>query len=308
MFCRFGSCELSRPVAATSCLNDVCTRPVCGMDQLRQGIDVGALELGVLAILDDLAPAADAAGPAPRALRHPCWGRSWCVLTTGSLNSSNRSFAELVPRIDVELAAGDLEDLALQPHDPVVELAGQLAQPGHIDADAVEFHLRQHFDQRHFEVGEQLVQASAPPAAAPGSRISRSGTSASSAAYWVISGDRDFVHPLLLLAAADELVDRDRLVAEMAAGQVVQVVAPLARIEQIVGHHRVERDARAARRPPIRSTIMSYFRFWPIFSIAGFSSIGRRASRDRWPDRAAARPPVRGRECSRPRPAAQANE
>ena len=30
MFCKFGSLELSRPVAATVWLNDVWTRPVCG--------------------------------------------------------------------------------------------------------------------------------------------------------------------------------------------------------------------------------------------------------------------------------------
>ena len=33
--------------------------------------------------------------------------------------------------------------------------------------------------------------------------------------------------------------------------------------------------------PAERSTIMSYFRFWPIFSMAGFSRTGRRASRTR---------------------------
>ena len=31
MFCRFGSLLLKRPVAATAWLNDVCTRPVCGL-------------------------------------------------------------------------------------------------------------------------------------------------------------------------------------------------------------------------------------------------------------------------------------
>ena len=30
MFCRFGSLELSRPVAATDWLNEACTRPVAG--------------------------------------------------------------------------------------------------------------------------------------------------------------------------------------------------------------------------------------------------------------------------------------
>ena len=54
MFCRFGSLELSRPVAATTWLNDVWTRPVAGWISSRQRVDVGVLELGELAVLDDL--------------------------------------------------------------------------------------------------------------------------------------------------------------------------------------------------------------------------------------------------------------
>ena len=45
MFCRFGSLLLRRPVAATAWLNDVCTRPVCRVHELRQRVDVGALQL-----------------------------------------------------------------------------------------------------------------------------------------------------------------------------------------------------------------------------------------------------------------------
>ena len=54
MFCRFGSLELSRPVAVTTWLNEAWTRPVSGWTISRQGVDVGALELGVLPVLDDL--------------------------------------------------------------------------------------------------------------------------------------------------------------------------------------------------------------------------------------------------------------
>ena len=45
MFCRFGSLLLKRPVAATAWLKQVCTRPVSRIDELRQRVDVGALQL-----------------------------------------------------------------------------------------------------------------------------------------------------------------------------------------------------------------------------------------------------------------------
>ena len=212
------------------------------MNQLRQGIDVRALELGVVPVLDDLRRQRmqqrqlfEHFGVHARAGLRPLDDRQLQLL--------EQQLAELNPRVDVELAAGDLKDLPLQPHDPLVELAGQLAQPRHIDADAVELHLGQHVDQRHLQVGEQLVQAAALSAAARARSASRSGTSASSAAYCVISGTGTSSIRFWFLPRADELVDRDRLVAEMAAGHVVHVVAPLARIEQVVGHHRVERDA-----------------------------------------------------------------
>ena len=56
-------------------------------------------------------------------------------------------------------------------------------------------------------------------------------------------GDRHFVHPLLIFAFADQLVDLDRRVVEILLGQVVEVVAAAAGVEQVAGDHRVERDA-----------------------------------------------------------------
>ena len=56
-------------------------------------------------------------------------------------------------------------------------------------------------------------------------------------------GDRHFVHPLLIFAFADELVDLDRRVVQVLLGDVVEVVAAAAGIEQVAGDHRVERDA-----------------------------------------------------------------
>ena len=56
-------------------------------------------------------------------------------------------------------------------------------------------------------------------------------------------GDRHFVHSLLVAAFADELVDLDRRVIEILLGEVVEVVAAAAGVEQVAGDHRVESDA-----------------------------------------------------------------
>ena len=53
MFCRLGSLELSRPVAATTWLNDACTRPVSDWIIVGQRVDVRVLELRVLPVFDD---------------------------------------------------------------------------------------------------------------------------------------------------------------------------------------------------------------------------------------------------------------
>ena len=54
-------------------------------------------------------------------------------------------------------------------------------------------------------------------------------------------GDGHFVHSLLVAAFADQLVDFDRGVIEVSLGEVVEVVAAAAGVEQVVGDHRVER-------------------------------------------------------------------
>ena len=90
--------------------------------------------------------------------------------------------------------------------------------------------------------------------------------------------ERHFVHPLLVLARADQLVDLDRRV-------VADSAAPARRDCDCARRRRAGswrpwcRSARRRRsRRHVRSTIMSYFRFWPILSMAGFSSTGASAS------------------------------
>jgi hypothetical protein len=54
MFCKFGSCELSLPVDATVWLNEGMQPTRLGFINLRQGIDVGALQLADLPVFEDL--------------------------------------------------------------------------------------------------------------------------------------------------------------------------------------------------------------------------------------------------------------
>ena len=108
--------------------------------------------------------------------------------------------------------------------------------------------LDQHVDQRHLQVREQVGRARPRPAARPGSAAaaraagrprprsrSPARTGTSSIRFW-------------FLPAADQLVDLDRRVVQVALGQVVEVVVPLAGVEQVAGHHRVERHAGQTRR------------------------------------------------------------
>ena len=91
-------------------------------DQLRQRIDVGALELCVVAIFDDFGGQWMEQGQLFERLgihARPRLG----PLHDGQFQLLEQQIAKLNPRVDVELAAGDLKNLPLQPHDLLVELA-----------------------------------------------------------------------------------------------------------------------------------------------------------------------------------------
>ncbi len=53
----------------------------------------------------------------------------------------------------------------------------------------------------------------------------------------------DFVHPLLILAFADQVGDRDHLVIEQAFGEFVQAMIAFARLQQIAEDHGVQQFA-----------------------------------------------------------------
>ena len=115
-------------------------------------------------------------------------------------------------------------------------------------------------------------------------------------------GDRHFVHPLLVAAFADQLVDLDRRVIEIALGEVVEVVAAAAGVEQVAGDHRVERDAGkrhagVAEHDHVVLQVLADLADGRVFEHGpqGVERLRR--------DRARGRRPGRGRERSTPRPA-----
>ena len=114
----------------------------------------------------------------------------------------------------------------------------QAAEQGCVDANPVILQLREHFNKRHFQFVIEPVQAALAQlglqvlAQAPGE-------------IGVLAGilrhprRRHLVDAKLALALADQVADRDHAVIEIAASQIRQAMAALARMQQVVGEHRI---------------------------------------------------------------------
>ena len=116
-------------------------------------------------------------------------------------------------------------------------------QFGGVQLDAGVLHLRQHGDQRAFDVFVQLpeVLLLQLPFHERGELPGDVGVLGG-----VVRDLRhvDLEHQLLVLALADEVGDRRGPAVEVPAGEGVEAVAPLAGGEQVVGDHRVRPDRR----------------------------------------------------------------
>ena len=136
--------------------------------------------------------------------------------------------------------------------DHLLDLLGQLLRPGgevlaqlgeaiDIDADAVPLHLGEHLHQRRLEVVGQREEAVAVEPFVQHRPQPQRHVGVLGGVLGDL-GDGDLVHPLLVLARADQLGDLDRCVAEVTVRQHVEVVRPFARVQQVTGDHRVERQ------------------------------------------------------------------
>ena len=213
-----------------------------GVDHRRQRVDVGVLELRVLAVLDDLrrqrVRSASCSSTSASVL-----GPVLVFLTTGRLSSWNSTWASCLGEAMLSGWPASSSISCSSSAEPFAVAAAELGEPRGIDADAGEFQVGQHLDERHFDRFVELGRAPFRPAA-----LSRIGMHAERdvgvfGGVGADFGDRHFVHPLLVFAFADQLVDFDRRVIEILLGEVVEVVAAPAGVEQVAGDHRVERDA-----------------------------------------------------------------
>ena len=146
--------------------------------------------------------------------------------------------AELLGRADRERVAGELVDLALEHVDASGEVVGQVGEQLAVDRDAGAFHVDQHRDQRsldrfvdrHHALGEQpglerLVQP-AGDVGILGGIIER-------------GIERHQIEGDLFLADAGDLLEGDRVDAEVEPRQLVHAVAVLAALEHIGNQHGV---------------------------------------------------------------------
>ena len=155
MFWRFGFVLESRPVAAGDLVEGRVDAAVV-VDQPRQRVEVGALELGELAPaldpLDDrvlVAKLAENAGVGGEP------GLATALLGQPELVEEHAR--QLLRGADRELVPGVLVDLSLELGDLLLHAGADLREPVGVELQADPLHLRQHLDQRHLDLVQQLL-------------------------------------------------------------------------------------------------------------------------------------------------------
>ena len=153
MFCRFGSLLLSRPVAATAWLKHVWTRPVSGIHQLRQRVDVRALQLLKRPPFEDEPRQL----VRERQLFEDLDGgrrrfRLGVALERRQLQLVEQDLRELLGGVDVELLAGQLEDLRAARRQLALDVLRLRRERRAVHADARPFDRGEHRNERHLQV------------------------------------------------------------------------------------------------------------------------------------------------------------
>ena len=129
-----------------------------GVDQVRQRVEVGVLQLGQLApgldLLDDRVLVADLGEDAGV-------GREagFAAPLAGQAELLEEDAADLLRRADRELLLGQLEDLLLQRLDPLAEAGADLGQALGVELQPLAFHRREDVDQRQLDLAQQVLEA-----------------------------------------------------------------------------------------------------------------------------------------------------
>ena len=228
-----------RPVVVATWLKVVWMRPVSRIDQPRQRVEVGVLELRQLApaldLGDDLVLVADLG-------QHAGVGREagLAAALPAQLELLEQHHAELLGRADRELVPGELEDLALQLGDPLGHALADLGQPLGVELDAGALHGGQDLDQRHLDLAQEAVE---PELVEPLPLASRQLVGQASV-------DRGIARGLPLLGGERELPGLGARGGGRQArigGELVEVVRAPGRVDQVGGDDRVVLELEAAR-------------------------------------------------------------
>ena len=132
-------------------------QPSLRVHQGRQRVDVRGLELRDLPVLED---ERHRLVPLLQLLEDRCVRRT---PGAGPLRGGQRELVEqdrleLLRRADVERVADELEDPRLQPGELRPELVAHGGERTEVDEHAGELHARQHRDERHLDLVEQVAE------------------------------------------------------------------------------------------------------------------------------------------------------
>ncbi len=127
MFCRLGSLRAEPAGRGHGLIERRVNAAGLRMDHRRQRIDVGALELGVLPVLDDLRRQRVHAGEVFEHV-HVGAGAGLGALEHRQLLLREQNLLKLLGRADVELPAGELVDFAFKLKQPLAVLPAELAR------------------------------------------------------------------------------------------------------------------------------------------------------------------------------------
>ena len=260
MFCRLGSDDDSRPVVRggerVAGVDPVGVR----IDEGRQRVRIGRLELGHLPPFEDFLRQGVAL--LGEIVEHRGRGRPGAglgLLAARQAHLAEQDVAELLGRARIDRLAGKLPDLGLEPHGLLGEIARQPRQHLAVDRNAAPLHAGEHRDQRplqglvdrHHVLGDEAGFEHLPQ---PQRHVG------------ILGGvfgrlvDRHIGEADMALAGAGDLAVVDGAVVEQLLRQRVHPVGAAAGIEHIGHQHGVvdrrDLDAVAGQHQPVEFQVL----------------------------------------------------
>ncbi len=217
----------------------------CGIDQVRQGVEISALQLAELPPAldqrDDLVLFTDLG-------EHPGVGRvaGLALPLPGQAELLEEHLADLLGRADRELVAGQLMDLLLDSAKLRCDLRPDGSEPVDVELEADPLHRVEHLDQGKLDVPEEVLEPHVLqlPALGAGEVPDRKHPPGCVFGRSLLSG-----------LEAELTLGRSRRRRAGSRYQVVELVAAAVRLDQPGGQLRVVNEPEAVPSPPFVSTI-----------------------------------------------------